>query len=226
MPRSAPPHISGPVEFAAHFGDSRETLARLATYEHLLRQWQKVVNLVAPSTLDEVWHRHFADSAQLLRLVPPAANRFVDLGSGAGFPGLVLAILLAERNSAARVTLIEGDQRKAAFLREAARATSTTVDILCARIQSASTQLESACVDVVTARALAPLDTLLRLALPFLGPGTLGIFPKGREAVREVEQAQTSWEFDCELAESLTDADARIVVVRGLRPKQEGLARE
>ncbi len=94
------PTIGGPEDFAAAFDVSRETLERLATYERLLRQWQKAVNLVAPSTLDAVWHRHFADSAQLLALAPPGARSWIDLGSGAGFPGLVIAILLATRRRA------------------------------------------------------------------------------------------------------------------------------
>jgi 16S rRNA (guanine527-N7)-methyltransferase len=220
MPRPAP--IAGPAEFAARFGDSRETLDRLATYERLLRQWQKAVNLVAPTTLDDVWHRHFADSAQLLALAPRDAMSFTDLGSGAGFPGLVLAILLAHDRPAARVTLIESDQRKAAFLREVARATGTTVDILCTRIHAASTQLESNRARVVTARALAPLDKLMQLAHPLFRPDTVGIFPKGREAGREVTDARMAWDFECELAASCTDADARILVVRGLRPKAKG----
>ena len=139
--RQQPPAVGiirGPEDFAAAFDVSRETIARLATYEALLRQWQKAVNLVAPSTLDAVWHRHFADSAQLLSLAP-TARTWVDLGSGAGFPGLVVAILLASSPSphassawgegigaeppAARVTLIESNARKCAFLREVVRQT-------------------------------------------------------------------------------------------------------
>src|SRR5436190_21201457 len=153
--------IRGPEDFAAAVGASRETLDRLATYEQLLRQWQKTINLVAPSTLDAIWHRHFADSAQLLPLAPQAAT-WVDLGSGAGFPGLVLAILLANgvrpsaRNlvlaadgaegsdpTTPRVTLIESNARKCAFLREVARQTRVSaraaVDILSTSIVAAAT---------------------------------------------------------------------------------------
>ena len=135
--RGPPPiPIGGQDDFAAAFNVSRETIARLETYEALLRQWQKAVNLVAPSTLDAIWHRHFADSAQLLPLAP-GARTWVDLGSGAGFPGLVVAILLADRvthphprplpaegeGAAAptHVTLIESNARKCAFLREVVR---------------------------------------------------------------------------------------------------------
>ncbi len=134
--------VRGPEDFATAFNVSRETIARLEVYEALLRQWQKAVNLVAPGTLDAVWHRHFADSAQLLPLAPPGARSWIDLGSGAGFPGLVVAILLAgnaettlssplrggagespdgSNSMAPHVTLIESDTRKAAFLREVVR---------------------------------------------------------------------------------------------------------
>jgi len=218
---NALPNISTPAEFAARFTDSRETLDRLATYEALLRQWQKTINLVAPNTLTDVWHRHFADSAQLLALAPPDALHWTDLGSGAGFPGLVLAILLAQVRPAARVTLIESDQRKAAFLREVARATRTTVDILCVRIENAPTRDKACQADVVTARALAPLDKLLGLAAPFFGAHTVGIFPKGRAAAREVEAARARWSFGCDLVQSMTDAQARIAVVRGLKAGTE-----
>src|SRR5262245_10706309 len=160
--------ILGPAEFAAAFHVSRETLARLATYEGLLRQWQSAVNLVAASTLDAIWHRHFADSAQLLALAP-GARAWVDLGSGAGFPGLVIALLLAGDPSPERpgpqaklprMTLIESNARKCAFLREVVRATriarSLSVDILSTRIETATTQVSLQAPDVVSARAVAP----------------------------------------------------------------------
>ena len=132
-----PAAITTPEDFARAFGVSRETLERLETYEALLKQWQKTINLVAPSTLSDIWHRHFADSAQLLALAPPGAERWLDLGSGAGFPGLVLAILLAERGHG-RVTLIESDTRKAAFLGEVARRVGVAVDILGTRIEKSA----------------------------------------------------------------------------------------
>ena len=130
-----PARIDSPEAFADFFVVSRETVDRLAIYERLLRQWQKAVNLVAPSTLGEIWHRHFADSAQLAALVPPTAKNLADLGSGAGFPGLVLAIMLADR-AGFRVRLIESGQRKAAFLAEVSRQVGVPVDILPTRIES------------------------------------------------------------------------------------------
>lgn len=133
-----PAAITTPEDFARAFGVSRETLGRLETYEALLKQWQRTINLVAPSTLSDIWHRHFANSAQLLDLAPPRAEHWLDLGSGAGFPGLVLAILLAERGHG-RVTLIESDTRKVAFLGEVARRVGVAVDIRGTRIEKSAT---------------------------------------------------------------------------------------
>lgn len=226
----------GPEDFAAEFGISRETLARLTTYAALLAQWQKAVNLVAPSTLNDVWRRHFADSAQLLALAPSHPAAWLDLGSGAGFPGLVVAILLAGRSrptapespgnhdcpgnqddngeAAVRVTLVESDQRKAAFLREVARQTGVTVDILAIRIENLATRFKLPRGGVVSARALASLTGLLRLASPCLSGGSVGLFLKGREAESEVAEARRAWRFDARLVPSVTDPASRVVVVR------------
>lgn len=238
-------HIAGPDDFAAAFGVSRETLDRLVTYEKLLQQWQKAVNLVAPSTLGDVWHRHFADSAQLVPLAPQART-WVDLGSGAGFPGLVVAILLVEKlkvsipsltlshkgeAEARRITLIESDTRKCAFLREVVRQTGISpgrqagsspglaVEILSIRIENGTTQSRLQAPEVVSARALAPLDKLLSLAAPLFTPNTVGLFLKGREAEAEIEAAGKAWKFDVSLVPSMTDASGRIVVVRQLEHK-------
>ncbi len=219
-----PATIATPEDFARAFGVSRETLERLQTYESLLKQWQRTINLVAASTLDDTWHRHFADSAQLLALAPPAAEHWLDLGSGAGFPGLVLAILLKERGHG-RVTLIESDTRKAAFLAEVARRTGAAVDIRGTRIEKSATQAKLAPVDVVTARALAPLPRLLDLSTPFFSGPTIGLFLKGREAEAEVEAAKKLWDFESELHPSLTDSGGRIVVIRALNAKTEGHSR-
>jgi len=232
--------ILGPAEFAAAFHVSRETLAHLASYEALLRQWQSAVNLVAPSTLDAIWHRHFADSAQLVALAP-AARAWVDLGSGAGFPGLVVALLLTgdpgpavadplERPSQPRpprMTLIESNARKCAFLREVVRATrigrSLSVDILSTRIETATTQVSLQAPDVVSARAVAPLVKLFALAAPLFASSTVGLFLKGRDAAAELQTAEKLWNFHAELVPSRTERDARIVVVRKLERKNEGM---
>jgi 16S rRNA (guanine527-N7)-methyltransferase len=208
--------------FQETFGVSRETVERLRNYEAQLRAWQKAVNLVSPATLDEIWHRHFADSAQLLDLAPEGGKSWLDLGSGGGFPGLVLAILLAERRPEARVTLVESDARKAAFLGDVARKTGVAVEIRTERSEKYATQAKSQIRDVITARALAPLPKLLGLVLPFFSPQTVALFPKGREAEVEVGEARERFEFDFALVPSLTDAQARIVIMRNLAAKAEG----
>jgi 16S rRNA (guanine527-N7)-methyltransferase len=221
MGRPEKAEIRDAEEFTRAFGVSRETIDKILIYEGLLRQWQKTINLVAPSTLDAVWSRHFADSAQLLAHAPGDAKRWLDIGSGAGFPGLVLAIILGPREGA-KVTLIESDTRKAAFLAEVARRTGAVVDIQPERIEKAATRSKLGAVDVTTARALAPLPRLLELAAPAFGTHTVGIFPKGREAEAEVNAARERWSFESALEPSLTDASGRIVVVRGLEAKMEG----
>jgi 16S rRNA (guanine527-N7)-methyltransferase len=212
--------ITGPEAFAAAFAVSRETVDKLAAYEALLRQWQKAVNLVAPGTLDDVWHRHFADSAQLLRLAPAKALSWLDLGSGGGFPGLVLAILLADRPGA-RVALVESDTRKAAFQREVARQTGAPVDIWSARIETLSTQTKLRKVDVITARALAPLKRLLGLSAPFFGPSTVALYLKGREADREVAEAKMAWQFELKSVPSVTEPQGRVLVITKLNSQSE-----
>ncbi len=212
--------------FAAATNVSRETLDRLNLYESQLRLWQPRINLVANATLNELWHRHFLDSAQLLPLIPADARVFVDLGSGGGFPGLVLAILLQDRRGSAgggaserpwRIVLVESDVRKCAFLREVARQTGVAVEILSTRIEKPETQSKLASVDVVTARALAPLDRLFGLAAPLFGDRTVGLFLKGQGAQAEIEAARSQWAFDACLVPSVTAEDARIVEVRNLR---------
>jgi 16S rRNA (guanine527-N7)-methyltransferase len=214
------PHISGAEDFAATFNVSRETLDKLLAYVALLEQWQPRINLVAGATLPDVWHRHIADSAQLLALAPKS-GKWLDIGSGAGFPGLVIAIM-AHGSAGPRVTLIESDRRKCAFLAEVARHTGISVEIHTARIEQIATQRMLGAVDVVSARALAPLVRLIPLSLPFFGDATLGLFPKGRDAESEVTQARAAWDFDVEMTPSLTDAAARIVAIRRPRARTEG----
>lgn len=229
MTRAALAHIEGPADFAAAFRVSTATLDRLTVYADTLALWQKRINLVAPSTLSGVWHRHFADSAQLLALAPAVPGSWVDIGSGAGFPGLVVAILLAGRLQppATRVTLVESDQRKCAFLAEVVRKTSLAalipVDILCARVETPATRAKLAPADVVSARALAPLEKLLELASPLLGPAGCGLFLKGRGVEAELAAAARTFEFSYELVPSRTEAEAGIVVMRGPATRSGGL---
>lgn len=186
---------------------SRETADRLAAYLALLDRWQRRINLVAASTLADPWRRHILDCGQLAALAPPAARVWADLGSGAGLPGLVLAIL-----GVAEMHLVESDQRKAAFLREAARVTGAPVTVHATRIEDAILPA----LDVVTARALAPLDRLLALAAPHLGKDVTAIFPKGRQAQRELTEARAHWHMTAETVPSLSDPQASVLVLRGV----------
>ncbi len=188
-------------------GVSRETRAKLEIYEAELRRWQRVKNLVGASTLDEIWNRHFVDSLQLTELAAGAV--WADLGSGAGFPGLVVAVARANT----RVHLVESDSRKCAFLRHVARATAAPARIWEGRIEVMLPQLDPV-PTVVTARALASLDELLGLAAPLLMNGAVGLFPKGRDYLSELTRAAESWRFDVDAIPSAVDPDGRILRIR------------
>lgn len=223
-------HIGGPADFASAFDVSRETLERLELYAALLKQWQKAVNLVAPSTLEDIWHRHFADSAQVVSLAERVPGLWVDIGSGGGFPALVVAILRADPRYAPlpapegvrnRVVLVESHARKCAFLREVARQTglAQVVDILSVRIESLPTQDTLAAPAVVSARALAALDRLLAYSAPLFAEHTIGLFLKGQGVDAEIAEARKAWSFEARLVQSLTEPQGRIVVIRKLAGK-------
>ena len=194
-----------------------DAIARLTIYHDLLVDWQARHNLVASSTLNKAWSRHFADSLQLLDLAPAATRSWIDLGSGAGFPGMVVAVATADRDSLA-VTLVESNGKKCAFLRAVAAATNTDVTIIQERIEDHGRAINSS-YDVVSARALAPLDRLFRLANPYAGEQTCFLFPKGRDFVGEDEFASKSWRYDLVLSNSLTDPRGRVAIVTHLSPK-------
>jgi 16S rRNA (guanine527-N7)-methyltransferase len=212
MTETKQPRPLTPEEFQRAADVSRETLDRLERYADCLRKWNRATNLVARNSLADLWRRHMLDSAQLLPLLPdPPAGRprvIVDLGSGAGFPGLVLAIL-----GAGAVHLVEAHGRKAAFLREAARVADTPVTLHHDRIEG----LRPFPADVVTARACAPLPRLLDYAAPFLRPrpgarfGGTGLFHRGRGFDRELTDAREKWNMRVELMPSRTDPTARIL---------------
>ncbi len=202
--------------------DSREipseTLARLDRYVAALLQWQATTNLVAPSTLPELWSRHIADSLQLLPLAP-GVRHWVDLGSGGGFPGLVVACAIADRPGA-MVHLVESNLKKAAFLREAVRLTGAPARVHAVRIEDLVDHFAEP-VEIVTARALAPLENLVESAYPLLSRGAQALFLKGRDVEAELTKASKCWTIDAELIESVTDSSGRIVRVRSverLRP--------
>ena len=193
---------------------SRETLDRLDRFVAALLEWQQRMNLIASSTEPKIWTRHIADSLQLLALAPQA-RIWVDLGSGAGFPGVVLACALADK-AGARVHLVERSTKKAAFLREAVHATGAPAEVHAVRLEDFVENL-AAPVDVVTARALAPLAGLLTATYPLLKRGTLGLFPKGQDVDAELTQAAKCWSIQSSLVPSLTDPKARIVRITGIK---------
>lgn len=192
---------------------SRETAARLDRFVALLLQWQAKTNLIAPSTIPELWTRHVADSLQLLALAPDA-RVWIDLGSGAGFPGLVLGCALADKPGSV-VHLVESNAKKAAFLREAIRVTGARAIVEPVRIEDIA-QNQGLKADVVTARALVPLDRLLQLAYPWIERGAQGLFLKGQDVEAELTQASKYWTIAASLVASITSLDSRIVVVRSL----------
>lgn len=199
-------------DVARAFGVSRETSSRLATLRDLVLKWNARINLISRASEPELWFRHIADSAQLWALAPPGATTWADFGAGAGFPGLVVAALAAEARPSLRMTLVESDLRKAAFLGEAARAMGVEAAIRTERVES----LPPLSADVVSARALAPLDRLLSFADRHRKPGGIGLFPKGRAVHKELEDAAAQWRFDHRLHRSLTDPDAAMVEVGAL----------
>jgi 16S rRNA (guanine527-N7)-methyltransferase len=200
---------------------SRETIARLDRFVATLLDWQPRLNLIAPSTQPHLWTRHIADSLQLLALAP-RARIWADLGSGAGFPGLAIACALAERPDAC-VHLVESNAKKAAFLRAASRAASVPAVVHEMRaVDFMAVVLPP--VEVVTARALAPLSDLLSMAYPLLKEGAVGLFPKGEKVDVELTEAAKCWNIQASLVLSRTDSKARIVVVRGVQ--RRGMARK
>lgn len=191
-------------EFASALDVSRETIERLEVFEALLRRWQKTINLVSASALDDVWRRHFLDSGQLCRLMP-GVKTAADIGSGAGFPGLVVAII-----SGVRVTLVEADNRKAAFLREASRETGADTEVVAGRAETAPATPAEA----VTARAVAPLTRLLPLAEPWLQPGGRCYFLKGGTVEDELTDASRIWDIEYDMVPSLSDPSGAILCVK------------
>ena len=225
MSRDAPTN-SDPVDLSADRAQalkltpvSRETTALLDRFVEFLLPWTQKTNLIARSTVPTLWTRHIADSLQLLDLAPDA-KCWVDLGSGAGFPGLVIACALAERPGTA-MRLIESNGKKATFLREAANHLGLPIEVHAVRIED-FVKNSGLRPDVVTARAVAPLNQLLDLAHPLLMRGAVGMFSKGQHVEGELTKASKYWKIDAALVLSKTNLQARIVVVRGLQRRHKG----
>lgn len=192
---------------------SAGTAARLRQHLAHLVRWNGAINLVAKSTLPDAWERHVVDSAQLVPLSPATPCHWVDLGSGAGFPGLVVGVILAETSPDTRVTLVESDRRKATFLRETARLLDLQISVLAVRAEA----LAPLSADVVSARALASLDKLVPLAARHLVADGIALFPKGANPESELASAACAWSFSAERLASRTDASAEILRLKGLK---------
>jgi 16S rRNA (guanine527-N7)-methyltransferase len=198
---------------------SRETQKRLEAFVELLLNWQSRINLIAPSTIPEIWTRHISDSLQLIDLVPQA-RVWVDFGAGGGFPGLPIACALADEPGT-MIHLIESNGKKAAFLREAVRITGVPAKVHQERAENFGESWQGRA-DVVTARALAPLKTLCDQALPLIERGAVGVFPKGQDVDAELTEAAKYWSIEATKVPSKTSPDGCIVVIRGLRAVKVG----
>jgi len=203
---------SGDRQAAMHLAPvSRETAERFSVYVDLLARWNKVTNLVSKATFGAVWSRHIADSAQI-KLAAPTAIRWIDIGSGAGLPGLVLAMQLADVPGAL-VHCIERDQRKCAFLREVARATGSPAIVHPVPVQAVD-PVRLGPVDAVTARAFAPISTTLHLAKVWLERGAVGVFPCGRSSQEQLRSVNYAVPYAIDILPSVVDAEAAILRVR------------
>ncbi|MEZ2221927.1 16S rRNA (guanine(527)-N(7))-methyltransferase RsmG [Rhizobium sp. RCC_161_2] len=195
---------------------SRETQGRLQHFAELFQKWAKTINLVAPSTIDDLWRRHIADSAQIFQLHPEPAH-WVDLGSGGGFPGIITAILLAEQKDG-HVDLVESNQKKAAFLRVCLRECEARGAVHAVRIEEAPKVIADC--DAISARALAELDMLLDYAAPWVerNENLRLLLHKGRDYEREVQKARGRWEFDLVKHNSVVESDS--VILELMRPRR------
>ncbi len=198
-------------DFAAEADVSRETLKAFDVWHGLLQTWNRKINLVAPGTVADFWRRHALDSWQIAAHVPSRAEKCLDMGSGAGFPGLAVAIAL-EQSGSGRVLLVESAGKKASFLKTVTRTLSLPADITSTRAETLSPQSY----DLITARAFAPLPKLLNYAQSFWGEGTIGLFPKGQSAEAELTEASKYWTYDVEILPSRSDPAGVILKISGL----------
>lgn len=192
---------------------SRETMERLQHFEQLLKKWNKSINLVSASTIDDIWNRHILDSAQIVRLAPETTASWVDLGSGGGLPGIVVATILSETSPSTEVTLIEADIRKSTFLRSAIRELGLATKVISERIEEARPMSAK----IVSARALAPLRPLLGYVERHISSDGIALLQKGQNAAAEIQDAQTDWIFDCTSHTSITNNSASILEIKGLK---------
>ncbi len=189
---------------------SRETTEKLEAFATLVAKWTPKINLIASSTVANTWNRHINDSAQIYRFAPYSFDKWVDIGSGGGFPGIVMAIMAQEKQPQARITLIESDQRKATFLRTAGRELNLAITVIAGRVEQQPRQQA----DILSARALTSLSRLLPLAVQHLRPDGMAFLHKGQTAHQEIAQAQKDWSFALEEHASITDPNARILAIQ------------
>lgn len=199
----------GPEDFQTATGVSRETLERLEVYSSILIEWQRRFNLIGPGTVDAIWHRHFLDSAQLNKLCGPGSSRLVDLGSGAGFPGMVLALM-----GIGGVELIESNGKKCLFLEQVSMSTNTRVKITKVRFDEVSRPNRA---DVVTARAVAPLARLLRDVIRWVKPEGVALLHRGSRFESELAEAARFWEFQVVRHQSITNPAGAILEISRIR---------
>lgn len=210
------PEISERAQFLLDYAVSREGTACFDAYAALLLDWQQRMNLVAPSTLPHIWQRHFADSAQLYALLPAKAACLVDIGSGAGFPGLVIAVMAQAEGRQLAIHLVESIQKKALFLRAVATQLRLPVVVHAERAEA----LKGIAADVVTARALAPLEEILPLAKNFARLETMMLLLKGARAEEELTSAKQSWHFKHTILPSRTDPSGKVLRIEKLQAHQ------
>ena len=205
----------GPEDVVRLTGVSRETFQKISGYLDLLDRWRERINLIGPGEGRHLWRRHVLDSLQLVEQISSEDKSVADLGSGAGFPGLILACAMAERPGAS-VTLVEKSPRKSEFLRAAGKELGLPVSVLTIRLEDAP----GALFDVVTARALAPLPKLLGFAASWLKPSGKALLMKGRDTATELAEAREAWTFDLSILDSQSSPEGRVLKVSSLRPRR------
>lgn len=191
---------------------SRETIERLTQYKELVLKWQKTINLVSTTSLSEIEERHFKDSLQLINFIPTGAKKLIDLGSGGGFPGMVIAL-----TQTIDVTLVESDLRKCLFLKNVSRETKSSVKILQSRIES----IKEKNFDVITSRALASLDQLCEYSFPLIHSESILLFLKGKNFQKEIDDSRFKWDYELEVFNSKTNPDARVLKISYLKKREK-----
>ena len=203
-------------KFIENFSVSHETICQLKTYLSLLQEWQTKFNLVSKSSLEDAWNRHFLDSMQLFKYIPKTKKTLVDFGSGAGFPGMVLAIMAKENTPYLKVTLVESIKKKTMYLNEVAKVTSTPVTIINDRIEN----LKKLQFDVITSRAMTSLTDLLQYSYPFCHKDSVCIFPKGKNYALELSEAHKNWHFKCHIEPNEMSEEGRILIITDISKKR------